>query len=193
MATCDEQKWRSYWQSGSWKRRIIEAMRLLYFAPAFAATVRRHHPAGRVLEAGCGSGQILSHLKGPAFGCDYTVEAARIARHKCRATVVCDISQLPFRDDAFDLIYNQGVMEHFSEQEFDGIMAEFKRVGHSALILVPSATSVFQILNPFDDLDGHFFTRKEIADAVGRTFARVQSRYLPWTLGLSVSGLGRRT
>lgn len=193
MSTCERDRWQSYWRTKTLKRRAIEWVRNLYFAPAFARIVRRFLPAGTVLEAGCGSGRILNRLRTHrAFGCDYTLEAARAARRHCRATVVCDIAHLPFRDNAVDLVFNQGVMEHFSPAEFDDILREFRRVSLRALIIVPSATSVFRLVNPFDDLDGHFFSCGEIAEAVGRTFHNSHGNYLPTTLGLSVAGYGER-
>ena len=193
MPSSELNRWKAYWRSDGLKRRVTEWIRRTYFAPVFAKVVRRFLPAGIVLEAGCGSGQILRGLRNhTAFGCDFTLEAARNARRHCRGTVVCDIARLPFRDSALDLVYNQGVMEHFKPDEFDQILKEFGRVSGRVLIIVPASTSGLRLYNPYDDLDGQFFTRREVSDAIGRTFGWSRGCTLRSTLGLSVAGYGER-
>jgi ubiquinone/menaquinone biosynthesis C-methylase UbiE len=58
---------------------------------------------------------------------------------------VCgDIFHLPFADESIDGIWNVGVMEHFTHDQIDAIMTEFRRViksGHRIILLIPGADS----------------------------------------------------
>ena len=175
---------------------MIEGVRRLYFAKVFANLVCGFQPDGRVLEAGCGSGKILRYLKAKGryrtVGCDYSVEAIHLARIHCDAIVACDIAQLPFGNDSFSLVFNQGVMEHFPPAELDNVLREFQRVSSKILLVLPSSTSVFRLCNPFGKLDAYFFSRDGLSSSIARTFSRAWARYLPATLWLSVVGYGER-
>ena len=187
--------WDRYWQSRSLKRRIIEAVKAVYFARMFEALVKRTQATGLVLEAGCGSGKILRHLRSEhrmTVGCDYSLAAARTARANCDFVVVCDIHHLPFSDDRFSLVFNQGVMEHFEHPEFVSILGEFRRVSPRVLIIAPSATSPFRIWNPFGELDQVFFSKEDLRKLVSSQFPRVQASYLPQSFFLSVACYGER-
>lgn len=78
-----------------------------------------------VLEAGCGNGKTLSHLK-HAVGCDISPEAVRLAgTHRA---VTGDICRLPFYDEIFDVVFCFHVLGHLTAQNRKTAAEELLRV-----------------------------------------------------------------
>ncbi|MBM3253800.1 MAG: class I SAM-dependent methyltransferase [Candidatus Omnitrophica bacterium] len=192
-AMSNENLWERYWRIFSLKRWLIEMIREVYFASIFSNCVKNFLKGGRVLEAGCGSAKILEKL-GKGYirvGCDISHNAVMSARKRCKNLIICDIKKLPFRDDSFDLIFNQGVMEHFDDAETINILTEFKRVSKNVLIIVPANTSVFRIYNPFDDApDATFFTPNHLRTILKKIFKIVKVNYISESFFISIAGYG---
>ena len=81
---------------------------------------------GRILEVGCGTALdscllAAGHDGVQAFACDLSEQAARIAKTNAKElgatllTFAGDLTVLPFTDGFFDLIFSQGVLEHFTD------------------------------------------------------------------------------
>jgi len=79
-----------------------------------AGTLRRLRrvvrPGDRILEVGCGNGNLLGPLAGGchAIGVDLTADMLQIAREhhsEIRGFARADATWLPFRDQSFDLVY----------------------------------------------------------------------------------------
>ena len=79
----------------------------------------------KVLEVGCGSA-IDSHIlaedeKLEVYGVDRSQEsievARRVSRHFSRTPtfVTCDATQLSFPEETFDIVFSQGLIEHFRD------------------------------------------------------------------------------
>lgn len=91
-------------------------------------------PAGRVLDAGCGTGGMLSHLARYAavhdiVGIDFSETALRFCVQRQRHLLArASVSELPFADLSFDLITSFDVLQHVPEQEDERAIAEFYRV-----------------------------------------------------------------
>ena len=187
--------WKSYWSSASIKRRFIEYIRHMYFAGIFAEIIQRHaQPSARVLEAGCGSGTYLKFLeeKGlKSVGLDLSEAALLVTRKNCENVVGGDLFYLPFKDNAFDVVYNQGVMEHFDNIEFVSVLEEMSRITQKVIIIVPSNRSVFRIYDPFGDDPGkRFFAYTEIRSLMEIVLDNVEVNYLMKTGLLSIVGTG---
>jgi ubiquinone/menaquinone biosynthesis C-methylase UbiE len=143
-----EQDWDIYWAAknkratasydflaGIYRRLIVKNI-LNHF-------VFKYFPSGaNVLHAGCGSGQvdvdIAKHVNITAL--DISNNALIIYRQvhgaQCK-TVLGNIFSLPFEDESFDGVYNLGVLEHFTENEIQQILTEFKRVlKHKGRIII---------------------------------------------------------
>lgn len=118
-----------------------------------------------VLEAGCGTAQhslLLSQKGAFIVGLDFSKGALRIAEalfkkaklYEYACFIVGDVLALPFRDDTFNIVWNQGVVEHFEGKERQIVINEMARVtkrGYLVAILVPCALNM---LRPFLKLCG---------------------------------------
>lgn len=97
-------------------------------------------PGMRVLDVGCGRGEILHHcaqLGARAYGVDYAPAALRIARRiaaadeETRGTVgmvQANARQLPLPADSFDRVLMFDLVEHLHPWELDQALAEARRV-----------------------------------------------------------------
>jgi SAM-dependent methyltransferase len=58
---------------------------------------------------------------------------------KKKLLLICgDLKSLPFRDKSFDLIFSQGVLEHFRNGDLENILKEQARSGKKVIASVPS-------------------------------------------------------
>jgi SAM-dependent methyltransferase len=104
-----------------------------------------------ILEPGSGTGLIsleLAKRGARVFLLDLSPEAVNFsrdvfAREKAgQDSVQASILDLPFKDDAFDITWNGGVVEHFEKDQQIQILKEMLRVtkpGGIAIIIVPSS------------------------------------------------------
>jgi ubiquinone/menaquinone biosynthesis C-methylase UbiE len=146
-----QQDWDIYWAdkdkagnavydflAGIYRRLIVKNI-LNHF-------IKKYFPPGiKVLHAGCGSGQvdvdITKFLDITAL--DISENALRIYRRvngEESKIVQGSIFNLPFSNETFDGLYNLGVMEHFTQEEINEILIEFRRVlkpGGRMVILIP--------------------------------------------------------
>ena len=88
--------------------------------------VRPHlPPGGRLLDVGCGSGDVpaflLARLPGPllAVGVDVKTLHLRAAPPAVRR-VVADVRRLPFPDGAFDVVTASLFLHHFDDEDLPG-------------------------------------------------------------------------
>jgi len=113
----------------------------------FIAKCREHFIGGNVLEVGTGSGAIAVHFS----RMDYAVtgldrDPGVIAANQrmnvmlggSARFVVGDILHLPFRENAFDACYHQGVMEHFDPPEIVAALKAQTAVCRRVIFVVPT-------------------------------------------------------
>ena len=110
-------------------RRLTQALEAAEIAPGM-----------RVLDVGCGRGEILQHcaeLGAQAYGMDYALVAAQMAQRLAtgdgeegNAAYVClaDAKQLPFSATSFDRVLMFDLVEHLHPWELDQALAEVRRV-----------------------------------------------------------------
>jgi len=110
-------------------RRLTQALEAAEIAPGM-----------RVLDVGCGRGEILQHcaeLGAQAYGMDYALVAAQMAQRLAtgdgeegNAAYVClaDAKQLPFSATSFDRVLMFDLVEHLHPWELDQALAEARRV-----------------------------------------------------------------
>lgn len=104
----------------------------------------------KLLDVGCNWGRwsIAAEKKGySAVGIDPSLNAVLAARRIARqfgldpTFVVGDARFLPFADDAFDVAFSYGVLQHFSKENAKTAMDEMVRVlkpGHPSLLQMPN-------------------------------------------------------
>ena len=95
---------------------------------SYFCSLARSLSANRVLELGCGEGNLLAALSGKRkYGIDPSIHALVRARKRSGAEcAVARAEELPFPTDSFDLVVAVGVMEHFEKPE--QAIAEVRRV-----------------------------------------------------------------
>lgn len=111
--------------------------------PQLAYALKRAElaPGMRVLDLGCGRGELLAHARragAEAVGADFSPEALKLAAEVsgCR-TVLCGADKLPFPDASFERVFLVGVIDHLSEDQRARCFEEIGRVlapGGAALV-----------------------------------------------------------
>lgn len=107
----------------------------------------------KILSAGCGRGVIdywlLSVLGYSTTLLDYSKNCVKHLRKafekfsKDQCEIQCaSILEMPYPDNSFDLVWNEGVLEHFSPADFERAFKEMARVSRKfVLIDVPYSKS----------------------------------------------------
>ncbi|HSD65921.1 MAG TPA: methyltransferase domain-containing protein [Vicinamibacteria bacterium] len=103
--------------------------------------VRPHlPPGGRLLDVGCGSGDVLafllSRLPGPlvAVGLDVKTLHLRAAPPVVRR-VVADARRPPFADGTFDVVTASLFLHHFADGELPPLLRRLSRLARRALVV----------------------------------------------------------
>jgi ubiquinone/menaquinone biosynthesis C-methylase UbiE len=110
----------------------------------------------RILEVGGGSGRDSLEMMENGAECfivDYTMTPLKIVKslakdgEKVPGLVCGDALSLPFKDDSMDIVFHQGLMEHFHEP--DELLRENRRVlrdGGHLLVDVPQRYHIYTLL-----------------------------------------------
>ncbi len=134
-----------------------EAALAYYYAP-FTMVMEKFLPLEKgmlVLEPGCGSGTI-SAIMGRKWGVDcvcldYVVDCLQLAKKKLKNSnldgnfILADMNCLPFKDGVFDMVFNQGVIEHFAGEERQRVLNEMARVSRRYVaVFVPNSQNILR-------------------------------------------------
>lgn len=109
---------RQHWD-GVWQATTVERPVHTHLIAAVARVVRLE--GAKALEIGCGSAVDSAELarRGvQTFAADYSLPAlahARTANRESLRLAAGDTFHLPYRSDTFDLVFSQGLLEHFSD------------------------------------------------------------------------------
>lgn len=109
-------------------------------------------PGESCLEIGCGTGISslwLAKNSRKATALDYTkssVELVRAAASKLNLdikTVQADATkELPFNDREFDVIFQCGLLEHFSSEEQIALLKNWKKYSSKMISMIPNSASI---------------------------------------------------
>lgn len=135
-----------------------------------------HLPAGRVLDAACGSGygSAIVGVGRQYVGLDLSDSAISFAKKNYGPNeyVVADITKIPFENDVFDCAVSFETLEHIPDPV--SALAEFKRVLRSQGILISSVP----LLHP--DVTHHFrkYTYSEVIGMFSEANFKLKNIYL---------------
>jgi ubiquinone/menaquinone biosynthesis C-methylase UbiE len=124
---------------------------------------------GKVLDAGCGLGYLLSRLKLPAellYGIDVGPGALKVAKAWVEGGNFClgDVTKIPYESNTFDYLTCTEILEHLPEEMGEDAVRECYRV------LKPGGVALFTVPNGKGVLGGYFcahvrfFTFKSITN-----------------------------
>jgi SAM-dependent methyltransferase len=137
-----------------------------------------------VLDAGCGTGygmEILAAGGASVTGVDVDRDAVVAAGRRVGdpdAVVEGDVRELPFDDDAFDVVVCWEVIEHVEGAA--RALGEFRRVLRPGGLLLVSSPNP-RVYPPGNEHHVHEYPPEELAAAVGEHFPNVASyRQHPW-------------
>jgi len=140
----------------------------------------------RVLEVGAGSGRdsvALAEAGAAAVMLDYSMASLQVARSVARRAGVtpllvrADALRMPFRDGAFDVVFHQGLLEHFRDP--------LPLLGENVRVLKTDALLLVDVPQRF-----HLYTvLKHALIAIGTWFAGWETEF---TIG-ELEGLMRRS
>lgn len=144
----------------------------------------------RVLEVGAGTGRdadALASHDAIVHALDYSEQSLSLMKGSLRnpVRVVCgDAFSLPFRDESFDVVYHQGLLEHFKNP---GVMLEehvrVLKKGGTLLVDVPQRYHYYTLLKHALIFFGKWFAGWETE------FSAAELRRLVEARGLVVMGM----
>jgi len=132
------EEWDPYWNDEVFNKRflyniIAKFYRRYIIRPSLNYYIHKYFPKGSILlHAGCGSGDVDKDIskKYKIIALDISPMALKQYQKlngKSSKTLLSNIFKLP-KNVSFDGIYNLGVMEHYSENDIQKILMQFKNV-----------------------------------------------------------------
>ena len=167
-----EQDWEIYWGAqGEPTSKIYDYIAEFYrkniIIKILNFFLKKHFKQNdKVLHAGCGSGQV--DLDANNY---LNIKSVNPNNNNI---VKGSIFELPFEDGSYDGIYNLGVMEHFTSDEINQILLEFKRVvkkgGKIVMFWPPTKGLTVNVLD-----SAHFVLNKILKIEIESKFLRSRS------------------
>jgi SAM-dependent methyltransferase len=113
----------------------------------------------KIIDIGCGTGRTLAIFRSwgysNIYGIDNSEESIKLCEQrgfiKNKDVFVMDGMNTTFNDDEFELVFSEGILEHFSD--FTGFVNEMARINSKYILLIqPNHFSYFgKILNFLQD------------------------------------------
>jgi SAM-dependent methyltransferase len=148
---------RHWWYTG---------MRAISFALLDAAFPRQAGKPALILDAGCGTGNVLEHLgpRGRGFGVDVSEDAVRFSRQRGVRVARGSVLSLPFRDAAFDAVTSFDVLYHRWVEDDRAAVGELARVLKPGGLLLVRVPALECLRRAHDDavMTRHRYTRREL-------------------------------
>ena len=146
-------------------------------------------PGDSILEAGCGSGFLVSYFQKQGYysvGLDLYSQPLEVAKRIFGAKNLKkgDLFNLPFENSSFNIVWNEGVLEHFKIDKSIEAAKEMARVSKKYVIIdVPNRYSFFVLAKILKKIVGRWPYGYEESYSIGRL------RYLMERAGLEVVGV----
>jgi ubiquinone/menaquinone biosynthesis C-methylase UbiE len=115
----------------------------------------------KILEIGAGTGRDsfpLVNLGADVYQLDYSMNSLKIMKkiageEKMDVTIIGgDTFHLPFKDGSFDIIFHQGLLEHFRHEQAEALLKENIRVlkpGGLLCVDVPQRYHIYTVIKTF--------------------------------------------
>jgi ubiquinone/menaquinone biosynthesis C-methylase UbiE len=153
---------------------------------------------GKLLEAGCGVGNrvvILSKFGYDVTGIEISKERFEIAQknikkyHVKAKLLLGDIRKMPFADESFDIIFCDGVVEHFPDSD-KGVKECYRvlKKGGKAMISVPNKITFFEINKKLQILLGKLLHKKIWSSGYERSFIKRRFEKILTNEGFKIKG-----
>jgi SAM-dependent methyltransferase len=173
-----------------WSRRSGPRAQDVAFEAVVAGAPRR------VLEVGCGRGELAERLLQAGLevvACDQSERMVELTRARGVDARVAEVQDLPFPDGTFDVAVANFMLYHVPD--VDRALAELRRVLRGGGRLVAATNGVDQLKELWElvgrDVSDRrrLFMRETGADFLGRHFSDVQMIDLPATVELSAEDM----
>ena len=151
------ENWNRYWSLGQTKRFTKVSWSKRRIMNVLVPYLKKN---GRALDAGCGSGFFSNYFSQQGMkttALDYSSEALALARRQSGNRIEAAQKDL-LNDDlasafgqSFDLIFSDGLLEHFSSLDQDKIMRNLLKVlapGGILVTFVPNRWSPWELIRP---------------------------------------------
>ncbi len=163
MRESTKEHWRNYWDIHADPDELYSNEDRIVHELARTSAL----PGQRVLEVGAGSGRDsvrLVRMGARVFVLDYVENSLAAVRKEASKSgdsvlLVCgDATRMPFRDESFDIVFHQGLMEHFRAPGV--LLEENRRVlvgGGTLLVDVPQRYHIYTFVKHVLILFGKWF------------------------------------
>jgi SAM-dependent methyltransferase len=153
------------------------------FYRKYADTLTPPHPGDRVLDVGCGVGQVVAELRrrgAEAYGVDVAQANIDRARDLTPGCQWYDGGRLPFPDGHFERVGALNVLEHVEDPE--GFLAEMVRVTRPGGHVVVSSPNFLRVLGWRDYHPRMRGVRQKVRNGVGLLSRWTRIRHTPETV-----------
>lgn len=137
--------------------------------------VRKYTPNnGKILESASGTGALSLQLSNEGYECSTLEQDAdmnclsEMIQEVCGGTVnrhQGNFFRLPFSDNSFDTVFNQGVLEYFDDSTVKQIIQEQLRVGQRFIFGVPTILNNASYIEDDEILRSYWHWKKLILDS----------------------------
>jgi ubiquinone/menaquinone biosynthesis C-methylase UbiE len=127
--------WSNFWNKNKILKSLLTKTPTYYGVTRYLLSLNLSKDA-KILDAGCGTGKLASFLSSQGYdvlGVDISDEALALTESKGVKVKKANILEgLPFEDNTFDLVYSDGLLEHFTDPS--PIIRELARVSKRQLL-----------------------------------------------------------
>jgi ubiquinone/menaquinone biosynthesis C-methylase UbiE len=128
-------QWSNFWNKNKFLMSLLTITPTYYGVTHFLTSLNLSKNS-KILDAGCGTGKLASFMVSKGYdviGVDNSDEALVLTKSKGVHVEKGDILKgLPFEDNTFDLVYSDGLLEHFTDPL--PIIKELSRVSKKNLV-----------------------------------------------------------
>ena len=158
-----------------------------YLWPGLKNFIKYIKPGDKVLDLGCGNGKLrllFKDVKVDYVGVDNSKELIRLGQFKTefelekQKFIVADVTQLPFPDNSFDIIFFIAVFHHIPSKSLRlQTLKEAKRV------LRPGGMLIMANWNRWQKPYLHYIIKYTWLKIIGKSKLDFKDIYLPWMDG----------